>query len=200
MSAGHPVVPEFPGGAAAGVSVARMANRSYLYSADTLPTETENPQRVLCVSEHRWDIPLAHLLLAGRQPRVVQSMIWDPRIGIGAEYAGGVELLLNLLRVVGEGLDDPDFAPRVAEIAEHLERQKAEYFVLETGEMISLDGGDVEEAARRLVDVEIPEAVARAEAAIAGEGGEWLESVRASWRDHFDSHYAKVLYFSFPTD
>ncbi|NUR63070.1 MAG: hypothetical protein HOV87_31100 [Catenulispora sp.] len=177
-----------------------MANRSYLYSADSLPTESENPQRVLCISEHRWDIPLAHLLLAGREPRVVQSMIWDPRIGIGADYAGGVELLLDLLRVVGEGLPDPDFAPRAAQIAAHLERQKARYFVLETGEMISLDGGDVEEAAQHLVDVEIPEAVARAQAAIAGEAEEWLETVRGSWRDNFDSHYAKVLYFSFPTE
>lgn len=178
-----------------------MANRSYLYSADTLPTESENPQRVLCISEHRWDIPLAHLLLAGREPRVVQSMIWDPQIGIGADYAGGVALLTDLLRVVGEGLeDDADFAPRVAEIEAHLERQRAEFFILETGEMISLDGGDVEAAVRRLVDTDIPEAVARAEAAIAGEDDEWLESLCGSWHDHFDSHYARVLYFSFPTE
>ena len=175
-----------------------MANRSYLYSADTLPTDSENPQRVLCISEHRWDIPLAHLLLAGREPRVVQSMIWDPRIGIGADYDGGVALLLDLLRVIGEGWDDADFAPRVAEIEAHLERQRAKFFVLETGEMISLDGGDVQEAVQRLVDTDIPEAVARAEAAIAGGEPEWLESLRGSWRDHFDSHYARVLYFSFP--
>lgn len=178
-----------------------MANRSYLYSADTLPTESENPQQVLCISEHRWDIPLAHLLLVGREPQVVQSMIWDPKIGIGADYAGGTTLLLDLLRVVGEGLeDDTEFAPRLAEITAHLERQRATYFILETGEMISLDGGDVEEAVQHLVDTDIPEAVARAEAAIAGEDDEWLESVRGSWHEHFDSHYAKVLYFSFPTD
>jgi hypothetical protein len=178
-----------------------MANRSYLYSADTLPTETDNPKEILCVSEHRWDIPLAHKLLVGREPRIVQSMIWDPRIGIGADYAGGVALLLDLLRVAGEGLEeDPEFAPRVAEITAHLEQQRAAYFILETGEMISMDDGDVEEAAQRLVTTDIPKAVARTEAAIAGEDDEWLESVRASWRDHFDSHYAKVLYFSFPTD
>ncbi|GAA2021865.1 hypothetical protein GCM10009839_18760 [Catenulispora yoronensis] len=177
-----------------------MANRSYLYSAETLPTETENPTRVNCVSEHRWDIPLAHKLLVGREPRVVQSMIWDPKIGIGADYAGGTALLLDLLRVVGEGVDEPEFASRVAEIAAHLEKQSAAFFILETGEMISLDGGDVEEAVEQLVATDIPRAVARAEAAIAGEDDEWLESVRASWRDHFDSHYSNVLYFSFPTE
>lgn len=177
-----------------------MANRSYLYSAATLPTEDENPKQILCISEHRWDIPLAHLLLAGRNPQIVQSMIWNPRIGIGADYDGGVALLLDLLRVVGEGMADPDFAPRVAEISAHLEKQRAAYFILETGEMISLDGGDVEEAAQRLVDTDIPEAVARAEAAIAGDDDEWLSSLRAEWRDHFDSHYSHVLYFSFPTE
>ncbi|NUP48447.1 MAG: hypothetical protein HOW97_14230 [Catenulispora sp.] len=178
-----------------------MANRSYLYSADTLPTESENPQQVLCISEHRWGIPLAHLLMAGREPRIVQSMIWDPKIGIGADYAGGAALLLDLLRVVGEGLEeDPEFAARAAEITAHLERQRAKHFILETGEMISLGGGDVEQEVQRLVETEIPEAVARAEAAIAGEDDEWLESVRGAWHEHFDSHYSTFLYFSFPTD
>ena len=32
------------------------------------------------------------------------------------------------------------------------------------------------------------------------EDDEWLESVRASWRKHFDSFYSTTLYFSFPTD
>ncbi|GAA2005605.1 hypothetical protein [Catenulispora subtropica] len=178
-----------------------MANRSYLYSADTLPTDTDNPQRILCISEHRWDIPLAHKLLVGREPRIVQSMIWNPRIGIAADYAGGTALLLDLLRVVWNGLEeDPDFAPRLVKMTVHLQQQRAAYSILEAGEMFSLDGGDVEEAAQRMVATDIPKAVARAEAAIAGEDDEWLEAVRASWQDHFDSHYAKVLYFSFPTD
>ncbi|NUR27394.1 MAG: hypothetical protein HOV83_16370 [Catenulispora sp.] len=177
-----------------------MANRSYLYSADTLPTETDNPQQILCISEHRWDIPLGHKLLVGREPRIVQSMIWNPRIGIGADYAGGTALLLDVLRVVGEGLaEEPDFAELAAKITTHLDRQRATYFVLETGEMLSLNDGDVEEAAQQLVSDDIPDAVTRAEAAIAGEDDEWLEEVRASWRDHFESHWAKVLYFSFPT-
>ncbi|MFL6114725.1 MAG: hypothetical protein ACJ786_25725 [Catenulispora sp.] len=178
-----------------------MANRSYLYSADTLPTETANPTQVLCISEHAWDIPLAHKVLVGRNPRVVQSMIWNPQIGIGADYAGGAALLLDLLRVVGEGLqEDPDFADRVAVITAHLDKQRAEYFVLETGEMISLDAEDVERSAQDLVATDIPAAVAHVEAAIAGEDDEWLASVRASWRKHFDSFYSTTLYFSFPTD
>lgn len=178
-----------------------MANRSYLYSADTLPTETANPARVLCISEHAWDIPLAHKVLVGRNPRIVQSMIWNPQIGIGADYADGAALLLDLLRVVGEGLpEDRDFAERLDTITAHLDKQRAEYFVLETGEMISLDGEDVEQSARDLVASGIPAAVARAEAAIAGEDDEWLASVRDAWRKHFDSFYSTTLYFSFPAE
>ena len=69
-----------------------MAMRSYLYSADTLPTDTEIPDKVLGISEHNWDIPLAHLLLTGRDPRVVPSMIWSAPVGIGADFDGGADL------------------------------------------------------------------------------------------------------------
>ncbi|MFC8586623.1 hypothetical protein ACFUGD_19070 [Streptomyces sp. NPDC057217] len=176
-----------------------MANRSYLYSADSMPSETENPQRIRCISEHNWDIPLAHKLLVGRGTTIVPSMIWNPPIGIAGEYAAGAALLLDLLRVVGEGLEgDAEFAECVARTTAHLDKQRAKYFVLETGEIVSMTDDDPVGSVRSLVSGEIPRAVAEAEAAIAGRDDDWLASVRADWQKHFASFYADALYFSFP--
>ncbi len=180
--------------------VAAVANRSYLYSADGLPTEQSNPKPIRCVSEHNWSIPLAHKILVGRGTAVVPSMIWNPRIGIAGDYDAGAELLTDLLRVVGQGLPDGDFAECVARTTAHLDKQRAKYFLLETGEMVSLGDEDPEEAVRGLVEYDIPAEVARAEAAIAGDDDAWLASVRAGWQDNFASFYSDWLYFSFPED
>ncbi|MGW1428027.1 DUF7822 domain-containing protein [Streptomyces sp. NPDC002431] len=177
-----------------------MANRSYLYSTNTPPTADAVPQRIRCVSEHNWSIPLAHQLLVGRGTSVVPSMIWNPRIGIAADFDGGADLLLGLLRVVGQGLeDDGGFAECVARTTAHLDKQRDRFFVLETGEMVSLHDEDPEAAVESLVAHDIPDAVARAEAAVSGRDEAWLASVRKDWEQHFASFYSDALYFSFPS-
>ncbi|MGW7100088.1 DUF7822 domain-containing protein [Streptomyces sp. NPDC054838] len=175
-----------------------MANRSYLYSADSLPTEDENPKAIRCISEHNWAIPLAHKLMAGYDATIVPSMIWNPRIGIAADYDRGAALLRDLLKAVGQGLEDDDFAKCVDKTTAHLERQRARYFILETGEMVSITDEDPVAGVQRLVSADIPAAVAHAEAAIAGQNDDWLASVRADWQEHFASFYGDALYFSFP--
>ncbi|MFD7628348.1 hypothetical protein ACFV7Q_20290 [Streptomyces sp. NPDC059851] len=163
-----------------------------------MPTEDENPQAIRCISEHRWDVPLAHKLMAGYGTTIVPSMIWNPRIGIAADYASGAALLSDLLHLVGQGLeDDAEFAECIDKTTAHLERQRARYFILETGEMVSITDDDPVAGVQRLVAHDIPAAVARAEAAIAGENDDWLASVRADWQQHFASFYNDTLYFSF---
>ncbi|MFE6378242.1 DUF7822 domain-containing protein [Streptomyces roseolus] len=175
-----------------------MANRSYLYSADSLPNETGIPQRIRCISEHNWDVPLAHKLLVGRGTSIVPSMIWNPPIGIAADYAGGAALLRDLLGAVGEALEgDAEFADCVARTTAHLDKQQAEYFVLETGEIVSMTGDDPAASVRDLVSEDIPDAVARAEAAIAGRNDDWLAALRSDWQKHFASFYSDALYFTF---
>src|SRR5215218_2876936 len=53
---------------------AAMANRSYLYSADTVPTPDHRPEKIRGISEHNWSIPLLHQLLAGRETRGCPSV------------------------------------------------------------------------------------------------------------------------------
>jgi hypothetical protein len=177
-----------------------MANRSYLYSANSLPTDEDIPKPIRCISEHNWSIPLAHKLLVGRETTVVASVIWSQRIGIAADFAGGAALLGDLLRLVGQTFTgEDDFAECVDTTMAHLEKQREKFFLLETGEIISLGGDDdPEETVRGLVAFDIPNAVTQAEAAIAGSNDQWLASVRANWTDHFASFYSDWLYFSFP--
>ncbi|MEW5625953.1 hypothetical protein AB1388_05150 [Streptomyces hydrogenans] len=126
-------------------------------------------------------------------------MIWSPPIGIAADYADGSALLRDLLHVVGEGLEgDDEFTECVTRTTAHLEQQRAKFFVLETGEIVSMTDDDPAASVRRLVAVDIPDAVAEAEAAIAGQNDDWLASVRADWQKHFASFYSETLYFSFP--
>ncbi|MFF4590424.1 hypothetical protein [Streptomyces sp. NPDC001388] len=177
-----------------------MANRSYLYSADSVPTEEEIPKAVRCISEHKWEIPLAHKLMAGYETTIVPSMIWSPRIGIAADYASGAALLGDFLQVVAQGLEaDAEFAECVNETTAHLEEQRARYFILETGEIVSITGDDPVAGVQRLVSNDIPSAVAQAKSAIAGENNDWLASVRTNWQEHFASFYSTALYFSFPS-
>lgn len=190
--------PTAPGLSDPGVRVAAMANRSYLYSADSVPTDDEIPQAIRCISEHNWAIPLAHKLMAGYGTTIVPSMIWNPRIGIAADYDRGAALLRDLLNAVGRGLEDDDqFARCVDETGAHLDKQRAGHFILETGEMISITADDPVAAVQRLVSTDIPGAVAQAEAAIAGENDEWLASVRADWQEHLGSFYSDALYYTF---
>jgi hypothetical protein len=180
------------------VTVAAMAHRSHLYAADALPTAEGRPDPVAGISEHNWSIPLAHLLLVSADPRVVPSMIWDRRTGVAGDYDRGAALLMELLRVVGEEVDDEqDFVSVVATTKAQLDKQRARYFLLEAGEILDLEDEPAEAATDRLVEQHIPALAAQAEAAIAGENAEWLAVARGRWRENFYSFYNDTLYYSF---
>jgi hypothetical protein len=175
-----------------------MANRSHLYAANTLPTDAGLPDPVVGISEHNWSIPLAHLLLVSFDTRAVRSMIWDGRMGVAGDYERGAALLVELLRVVGEDVEEErDFERVVATTKAQLEKQRSKYFLLEAGEILDMDDEPLEETFDRLVGLHIPELAAQAEAAIAGENEAWLAVARGRWRENFYSFYNDSLYHSF---
>ena len=53
-----------------------MANRSYIYTVDSVPTKKKQPKPIRSLSEFGWDIPLVHKILASENPRLCQSVIW----------------------------------------------------------------------------------------------------------------------------
>ncbi|MEY9931167.1 hypothetical protein ABH926_005814 [Catenulispora sp. GP43] len=175
-----------------------MANRSHLYAVNTLPTDEGRPDAVVGISEHNWSIPLAHLLLVSFDTRVVPSMIWERRTGVAGDYERGAALLMDLLRVVGEEVQEAqDFESVVATTKAQLDKQRAKYFLLEAGEILGLEDEPVEAAMDRLVGQHIPDLAAHAEAAIAGENADWLAVARGRWRENFYSFYNDTLYYSF---
>ncbi len=180
------------------VTVPGMANRSHLYAANTLPSAEGRPDPVVGISEHNWSIPLAHLILVSFDTRAVPSMIWDQRMGVAGDYDRGAALLVDLLRLVGEEVEDEqDFRKVVEKTKAQLARQRAKYFLLEAGEILDMDDEPHAEALDRLVGHHIPFLAAQAEAAIAGENAEWLAIARGRWRENFNSFYDDTLYYSF---
>jgi hypothetical protein len=175
-----------------------MANRSHLYAANTLPSAEGRPDPIMGISEHNWSIPLAHLILVSFDTRAVPSMIWDQRMGVAGDYDRGAALLVELLRLVGEDVEDAqDFQKVVATTQAQLEKRRAKYFLLEAGEILDMDDDPHEEAFNRLVEHHIPYLAAQAEAAIAGENADWLAIARGRWRENFNSFYDDTFYYSF---
>lgn len=117
-----------------------MANRSYLYSVDALPTAgAEKKPRVVGIAEWNYDIPLAFRLLLSAHPRTCHSLIWDfpDEIAIAGDYEQGVARLLGYL----DELDRPEIAKLREEARAFLTatENKRRYFVLECGEIFEMD-------------------------------------------------------------
>ncbi|MFG3531139.1 hypothetical protein ACGF8B_31050 [Streptomyces sp. NPDC047917] len=166
-----------------------------------MPTAAVNPRKIRCVPEHNGGIPPAHKLLVERGSDMVLSTLWNMRAGIAPDFAGGVVLLRDLLRSAGQRLaDGPDLAECVAGITGP--SGQAAGHVLRAGDgrdgvarrRGSRGGGAVPGPARH------PRAVGRAEAAIVGEDGVWLASLRADWQHHFTSIRSEALHFPVPDE
>jgi hypothetical protein len=177
-----------------------MANRSYLYSVDSLPTDGQTPRPVRGISEHNSRIPLAHLVLVGRDTTVAQSLIWNARVAVAGDFAGGLDLLTGLLRAMVP--DEPPerdwYLTDTQKIIDFLavEERRGRYFFMEVGELLA-PGTPAEEQVRAIVEQQVPEAVAQAEAALADPKGPTMAALRDDFEDHFESFYSDTLYFSF---
>lgn len=117
-----------------------MANRSYLYSTDALPSaEAEKKPPAVGIAEWNYDIPLAFRLLLSAHPRKCRSLIWDfpEEIAIAGDYVQGVARLLRYL----DRIDDPAIAELRDEARSFLtaDENKRRYFILECGEIFELD-------------------------------------------------------------
>jgi hypothetical protein len=129
-----------------------MANRSYLYSTDRLPSsdgDTERP-RFVGISEWPYDIPLVFKILVSGTPMACQSSLWSPEpIAIAGDYDQGVARLFEFL----DRIDEPDLAPLREEAHAFLtaEENKNRYFLLECGELYDMMGDAPREKNDRLL-------------------------------------------------
>ena len=110
-----------------------MANRSYIYGLKN--------GRYTSIGEYPYFIPYAFKLLAGFDPEPVESALFDPKVGIKADFAKGKEALyyiLDFLAATKQMADHEEFEAFVAETKAFLDPIDAEHIVLENGEIYSL--------------------------------------------------------------
>ncbi len=121
-----------------------MANRSYLYAADTFPgqvledgTTVVAPRNLRGVAEWKWVVPLLAETLVSSKPRISQSTIWDGPYAIVGEFEEGLAKTLELL----DALTHPAAAEGVAAAREALTAPelRRNYFILEAAEIWSLE-------------------------------------------------------------
>jgi hypothetical protein len=179
-----------------------MANRSYVYAVDTLPTKKKQPKPIRSLSEFGWGVPVAHQLLASGSPRRCQSAIWEEHeIGIAGDFKVGRDRLFRFLEALAgvKGLKKKDaFAEAVAETRAFLEAKKhvGKYILLEAGEIYDLLDGELVDACEAQIR-EIGKTAERVERAIAGKEPKFMAKLAKSWEAELGLYWADVLYFQF---
>ncbi len=110
-----------------------MANRSYIYGL--------KDGRYKSIGEYPYGIPYAFRVLAGFDPEPVESALFDPKVGIKADFQKGKDALyfiLDFLSATKQMADHDEFEAFVAETKKFLDPIDAEHTVLENGEIYSL--------------------------------------------------------------
>jgi hypothetical protein len=155
-----------------------MANRSYLYASDTVPTRDADPskRRMIGISEWNYDIPVVYKLLSSGNPQACISSIWkiDQKIAIVSEFEAGLGRLTKFLDGLPKQLIQPLREEALQFLSLPANRRKC--FVLECGEIFDMQGGNLEDQNSALLQ-EIqhlnPDAVATEEAITALGLGNW---------------------------
>ena len=166
-----------------------MANRSYLYACDTIPTRDadKSHRHMTGISEWNYDIPAAYKLLASGGPQICASSIWkkvDAPIAIVSNFDYGVRRLFQYLDRLPQRLVQPlcDEARRFL----YSPRNRRKFFVLECGEIFDLLGGNLAEQNQGLlVELETfePERVRSEEQVQALGLGNWSNVLYFDVRD-----------------
>ena len=142
-----------------------MANRSYLYSSNTVPSDSDDKPQLRGISEWGYNIPLAYRLLLSGEPRRCRSSIWDvpEPVALAGDYAEGVQALMAFL----ERTELPSLTKYKDEALAFLSdpANARSYFVLEAGEIFDMVGDDMDRQCEQLLN-EVRQADTLAEKAL----------------------------------
>jgi hypothetical protein len=124
-----------------------MANRSYLYSSNLIPSKTvlKSERKLIGLSEWPVIIPLVYRILMSGNPHVCATSIWDnaEEIAIVSDYAIGLERLKQFF----QRINLPQAQLYINEALAFLERQDnmQRYLVLESGEIFCFSDEPMED-------------------------------------------------------
>ncbi|MGJ7524749.1 DUF6891 domain-containing protein [Variovorax sp. GB1P17] len=128
-----------------------MANRSYLFSIDKVPSQySDRPDRIVGLSEWAYDIPLAYLLLISEGTRACASLSFrpndegaasDPPLALIGDAKGGLARLmrfLDLLATTSNAAGNAEFLAAREQAKAFLASRELGYYFLETAEIDSM--------------------------------------------------------------
>jgi len=170
-----------------------MANRSYLYATDTVPT-TNKPNPSYGLAQYNSDVPLVFKLIMAGSPRRTPSAIWGQPIGIIADREGAQERVEAFAKLLLEK------HPKRKDLEAQLEQMRAvlaktpktKYLLLETGEVADMMGDDLVDTVDMLI-AEIPVAVK-----LAADPKKVALLRKTKFEDLNLGYWTDVLYFDLP--
>jgi hypothetical protein len=123
-----------------------MANRSYLYSVNEIPTAKNHKDLTLKgISEFNYGVPLVHLILVSSDTKTCPSFFMSDVDALIGNYEKGLKTLTALFELMKKkGVDLPGlFNEKISESLKFLERtdRKQKYFLLEPFEILDMDSG-----------------------------------------------------------
>ncbi|MES2587972.1 MAG: hypothetical protein V4622_03260 [Bacteroidota bacterium] len=110
-----------------------MANRSYIYGI--------KDNKHISIGESPYKIPYAYQVLAAYENSVIDSELFDKKVGIKANFNLGKKALYSLLDFLvatKEMKDHTDFVSEVEKTKLFLDEIEAEHILLENGEIYAL--------------------------------------------------------------
>lgn len=121
-----------------------MANRSYLYSSNKIPSEVNENMMVVGLSEWGGKIPLVYKILLSASPKICKSMIFESvgSVAIYSNYDDGIKKLEDFFSLYAEFDINREFKKSLEFLSDR--DNKNEYFVLEVGEVLEFDGEDLD--------------------------------------------------------
>jgi nucleoid DNA-binding protein len=128
-----------------------MANRSYLYSIDDLPSADRTSRNVIGLSEWASTIPLVNKLMVSGNPQLCRSMIWknDQPIAIVGNYDLGLQLVSKFLADPHGKWSKSEAQVAIDFLSDAKNRQQ--FALLECGEIFGLRGSDLASKAEALL-------------------------------------------------
>lgn len=177
-----------------------MANRSYLYTADTIPGYGPSPGRVEDLSEWNWRVPILHRVLLTGSPKLCHSTIWEsPMLAIACDYDTGVANLERFFAALPQTDEVRAHAAQALEVLKDPARRR-NHLLLEAGEIVALSIGADPDEDYHAWATEISDGVDR-ELAEIGTIDDWLAYAATIDPSELDEatgagYWPRVTYFS----
>ncbi|OGC36264.1 hypothetical protein A3K02_02285 [candidate division WS6 bacterium RIFOXYD1_FULL_33_8] len=188
-----------------------MANRLYLYAADTLPdSKGLKPDNLIGVCEFNYDYSYSSLILVGAKPLgIFPSVLWKNSLLIAGDFEKGTELFTKFLTKAQQlgAVNNEYLTVNSQKVITYLKNNKRKYFLLEFSELMEMDYDmeDMKEiqtyAENLAVDAEI---YAKTEVPRLLESDTWTPAFKDIPKDilnsRLDLYFTPNLYFDVCAD